>query len=530
MGSPQGSAPTVNPQATSEQIGIYNQNIGKTTAATTAANQRSIASDTRFGLDMFDDSGNLLNKEELDKLNKQQTTDETTLTRLEARLARTKNPKTQATLQARIDALKPKIATRTEQITTLSDPNYAANRIKGAFSEQYGRRDNLVSDMEAARAPTSEYTRMQDAFGRGITARTANTAQASAAGIGQVADVRAREVGAGALGDTLMGRAMTMARSDGSLSEQATRDAIQSSRQGFAARGMATGSAALGAELLNRDRYARQRMFQDLGFAQGIQDQDLKRQFDNSGNVLLADQGNQRTQLSREDRISLNQQSTNEANMLATNNMSQFNAGQLTDADKYNMGLLESASLRANQEKNANLALGTDIYNFTMATDPKLIAAGVGSPYANLTGSTQMAGQVVGAATANPQYTGGNFSGGGTDWVAAAATGVQAGADIYSASDRRMKKDIKQVGGKDALGLKTYQFRFKGEPDNAPKRTGYMAQDVKKVLPEAVRTFNHNGEKRMAIKPRVIGQALTEALAEQQRGMFTKGYRVGAGL
>jgi hypothetical protein len=328
-----------------------------------------------------------------------------------------------------------------------------------------------------------------------------------------------------------MGRAMTMARSDGSLSEQATRDAIQSSRQGFAARGMATGSSALGAELLNRDRYARQRMFQDMGFAQGVQGQDLERQFNNAGNVLLADQGNQQTQFGREQVISGNQQQANLANMQASNNMAQFNAGQMTDADKTNMGYLESASIRANEEKNANLALGTDIYNFTMATDPMLIAAGAGSPYANLTGSTAAAANVVGAVTANPQYTGGNIGGGGFDWMGAAATGVSSGAKIAEvASDRRMKKDIKQVGGKDALGLKTYQFRFKGEPDNAPKRVGYMAQDVKKVLPEAVRTFNHKGEKRLAIKPRVIGQALTEALAEQQRGMFAKGYRVGAGL
>lgn len=499
---------------------------------------------------MFDDSGNLLNKGELAKLNKQQTADEATLKKLKAGLAKTKNPKTQATLQARIDALEPKIATRAEEITTLSDPNYAANRIKGAFSEQYDRRDKLVSDMDAARAPTSEYTRMQDAFGRGITAQTlgqrsASLAQANAAGMGQVADVRAGQVGAGALGGTLMERALEMARSDGRMNANATRDAIQAARQGMAARGMATGGAGLAAELLNRDRYANQRMFQDLAFSQGIQDQDLTRQRFNMDRTLEGDMANQQTQFGREQIISANQQATNVANMQAANNMNQFNTelGATTDfrnaqfadeTNRYNMGLLESSALRAGEEQNRNLALGTDIYNFTTATDPKLIAAGIGSPYASLTGSTEAAANVVGTVTANPQYTGGNFSGGGgTDWLGLAATGVSAGADIYKASqasDRRMKKDIKQVGGKDALGLKTYQFRYKGEPDNAPKRVGYMAQDVKKVLPQAVETFNHNGEKRMAIKPRVIGQALSEALAEQQRGMFAKGYRVGAGL
>jgi hypothetical protein len=324
-----------------------------------------------------------------------------------------------------------------------------------------------------------------------------------------------------------MGRAMTMARSDGSLSEQATRDAIQSSRQGFAARGMATGSSALGAELLNRDRYARQRMFQDLGFSQGIQDQDLKRQFDNAGNVLLADQGNQRTQLSREDRISANANTTNIANMGAANDMSQFNAGQQTGADQYNMTLLGTSAQMADAKVADNLALDKEAFNFSMATDPKVLLSGMTAPMADTTNA------VAGLSGVNipMQYTGGNIGGGGFDYMGAISTGVSSGAKIAEvASDRRMKKDIKQVGGKDALGLKTYQFRFKGEPDNAPIRVGYMAQDVKRVLPEAVRTFNHRGEKRLAIKPRVIGQALTEALAEQQRGMFAKGYTVGGGL
>jgi ribosomal protein S6E (S10) len=377
---------------------------------------------------------------------------------------------------------------------------------------------------------------------------------------------------------------------------------------------MATGNAALGAELLNRDRYARQRQFEDLGFAQAAQGQDLGRQFQNVGNQLAADQSNQgaamqaevanlqarynaavqqgnweqaaaiqnqsanlqaqmsnqqtafntgqfnaanqqsmglanmqalnqggqfnaanqqqanlanqQTQFGREQVISGNTQQANLANMQASNNMAQFNAGQETGADQYNMTLLGTSAQMADAKVADNLALDKEAFNFSMATDPKVLLSGMTAPMADTTNA------VAGLSGVNipMQYTGGNIGGGGTDWVAAAATGVQAGADIYSASDRRMKKDIKQVGGKDALGLKTYQFRFKGEPDNAPKRTGYMAQDVKKVLPEAVRTFNHKGEKRLAIKPRVIGQALTEALAEQQRGMFAKGYTVGGGL
>jgi hypothetical protein len=52
-----------------------------------------------------------------------------------------------------------------------------------------------------------------------------------------------------------------------SLSPEQLREATQSARQGMAARGMATGQAALGAELLNRDRYATQRETERRGFA-----------------------------------------------------------------------------------------------------------------------------------------------------------------------------------------------------------------------------------------------------------------------
>jgi hypothetical protein len=106
-------------------------------------------------------------------------------------------------------------------------------------------------------------------------------------------DITAGQVGSGTLGDTLMGRAQQMAQSTGRLSGEANRDAVQSARQGMAARGLATGGAGLAAEMLNRDRYSRQRQFEDLGFAQGVQGQDLGRQFQNVGNRLAADQSNQ---------------------------------------------------------------------------------------------------------------------------------------------------------------------------------------------------------------------------------------------
>jgi len=62
-----------------------------------------------------------------------------------------------------------------------------------------------------------------------------------------------------------------------SLSPEQERMATQSARAGMAARGMATGNAALGAEILNRDAYASGRQDQRRGFAAGVNQMDLAR-------------------------------------------------------------------------------------------------------------------------------------------------------------------------------------------------------------------------------------------------------------
>ncbi|MEH3109033.1 MAG: tail fiber domain-containing protein [Agrobacterium cavarae] len=62
-------------------------------------------------------------------------------------------------------------------------------------------------------------------------------------------------------------------------------------------------------------------------------------------------------------------------------------------------------------------------------------------------------------------------------------------AGLFSLSDKSTKKDIKKVGG-------LYEYRYKGESKNAPKRIGVMAQEVEKVRPSAVRK-GLDGKKRV---------------------------------
>lgn len=61
-------------------------------------------------------------------------------------------------------------------------------------------------------------------------------------------------------------------------------------------------------------------------------------------------------------------------------------------------------------------------------------------------------------------------------------------------SDRRAKKNIKPAGR--LMGHKLHEYRYKGEPDDAPKTIGVMAQEVQKTRPDAV-TTGPDGLKRV---------------------------------
>jgi len=195
----------------------------------------------------------------------------------------------------------------------LGDPRLRAS-YEAALPDEMRRRTDLLGQLDAAQSAAPEYTRFQEQM-------------------------------QGAVGERA-----------GMLSAQDTRDATQQARAGMAARGMATGNAGVGAELLNRDRFVQQRRAQDLG-------------------------------------------------------------------------ILGTSAQLAEQERMRRMGLGRDAYNFSMGTNPAILAMGMGSPYANLTQNSMA--MVSGAQGLSPMYSGGQFSGGGMNMMGAGlggASGALSGA------------------------------------------------------------------------------------------------------
>jgi hypothetical protein len=84
----------------------------------------------------------------------------------------------------------------------------------------------------------------------------------------------------------------------------------------------------------------------------------------------------------------------------------------------------------------------------------------------------------------NAQTSQNNAMLGGLFGLAAAPLGGWA-YNGFKLSDERLKEDIEEVGETDG-GLPIYTYRYKGEPT---VHMGVMAQEVEKMMPEAVRNF-----------------------------------------
>jgi len=357
-----------------QPTGINAKNLRESVGAVASSNRADVLAGIRAGLDLTTNTGETLNAAELTKLRGQAKTGDARIKTLETAIGKSRNPKRIAKWQAELNKLTTAKTDRDTKIATLASPDFAANKIRSTFSEQYGMRDNLLGRLSGALNPTSEYNRMQDALGRGIQAQQADMER-----------VQAQQTDEGMLGRSLMDEAQRKMAQGGQLSPEATRDAIQSARQGFASRGMATGSAALGAELLNRDRFARQREFQNLGFAQSVEANDLARRTAN-------------TQL---------RQQAGLQNADAFNQLSQFNTLQRDNTNRFNLGLLGQSAGLADQERLRQINVGQDQYNFAMSSDPRNAVMTIGQPFNRLTGAAEAG---LNVASFNQNVQGANYN------------------------------------------------------------------------------------------------------------------------
>jgi hypothetical protein len=171
-----------------------------------------------------------------------------------------------------------------------------------------------VANVQAASTGTPE---------RVAGTRVSGVGPMQSARVGRVQDVRSsdiqasaaenalmREASGGGLSGQLQQQAAAELAQGRSLSAEQQRDATQSARSGFAARGMATGNSALAGEMLNRDRYATQRQNERRSFASGALQQStgiqqaanqayMGRQDSNSGRAQQAALSNQSVAQSR---------------------------------------------------------------------------------------------------------------------------------------------------------------------------------------------------------------------------------------
>jgi hypothetical protein len=81
----------------------------------------------------------------------------------------------------------------------------------------------------------------------------------------------------------------------------------------------------------------------------------------------------------------------------------------------------------------------------------------------------------------------GPIGGAALDIGKSAAAGAAGGWAAGKFSDRRLKKDVQEIGKTDS-GLPLYLFRYLWDNENESPRVGVMAQDVLEVMPDAVMT------------------------------------------
>ena len=155
----------------------------------------------------------------------------------------------------------------------------------------------------------------------------------------------------------------------------------------------------------------------------------------------------------------------------------------MNKANTANYNMLTSAgasqSMQAQNQINAQMAKFSQAFNYPQQQLGTLEASLGMTPH-----DTSTSGQTT-SQTTTP-----------TDWASIIQKGAESASNIYGMlpSDKTLKKDITPAGAGPA-GIPVYKYRFKGQPSSAPKIAGPMAQDVQKVVPQAVSQIPGSGGK-----------------------------------
>jgi hypothetical protein len=311
-----------------------------------------------------------------------------------------------------------------------------------------------------------------------------------------------------------------------SLSPEQLRDAQQSARSSMGARGLGTSMATTAAEILNRDAYGSQREAE-------------RRNFAGAANDMLM-----RNVMSRRDQAA--QQAALGSNVLG-------NSAQIYGQGA-NIGMQGAQNLAALDPIRSGMGLGAQMAGGIQGNMMGL----VGNTYTN---ATNMAGNVS-SFNANAQNwanyaplamgqggsqqsgaAGGGWAGAASGAASGAAMGTMISPGYGTAvggvvggvagyfSDKRLKKNIKdnEYGLEDISKLKTYQYDYK---DGADNEAGVMAQELRKVMPEAVTEAEiMDGKKkvkRLMIKPMFLTAALVNSVKELNEKVAALGSSVKA--
>ena len=346
-----------------------------------------------------------------------------------------------------------------------ADPNLYTQRATGAVNEALGQRGGMQAQADKL-----------STIGDWITATAADSyAQSGPTGV-------EGELYRQGAADLALGR---------SLSPEQIREAQQAARASMASRGLGQSLGTTAAEILNRDAYASQREAERRNFAGSVND-------------MLT-----RNVLTRRDQAA--QQAALGANVLGNAATGYGNVANLGLAgaqanlavDPVQRGIAPGLGMGASTLNNLGTMTSNTYSNaMGLAGDVAGFNSNMLDSRYNAWSNLRAANMAAGATRQAGMYSmfgglgGGLLSGGGA-----------------ALSDKREKTEIKPLGKSGSvLGLKMYSYKYKGDDK---KRMGVMAQDVQKVLPEAVTEVEYKGKKRLAIKPAIIGQALAEELAAQ---------------